>query len=28
VQWRLTVEFLREKLWGKDAGPDAPHYLQ
>lgn len=28
VQWKLTVEFLREKLWGKDAGPDAPHYLQ
>ncbi len=29
LQWRLTAEFLRDKLWGREAGSDlAPHYLQ
>lgn len=27
LQWRLTAEFLRDKLWGREAG-DSPHYLQ
>ncbi|HEY1957810.1 MAG TPA: DPP IV N-terminal domain-containing protein [Polyangiaceae bacterium] len=27
LEWRQTVEFLRDKLWGA-GGPDSPHYLQ
>jgi dipeptidyl-peptidase-4 len=28
LEWKETVEFLRDKLWGPQASPTAPHYLQ
>ncbi len=28
IEWKQTVEFLRDKLWGPIASPNAPHYLQ
>ena len=28
LTWKETVEFLRDKLWGAQNGPDSPHYLQ
>jgi len=28
LQWRETVQFLRDKLWGPQMGSEGPHYLQ